>query len=70
MYNSRKRPLEELVEEVTSIWSCTSEGCKGWMRDNFSFSNEPTCPQCNSPMEKGERMLSVLVNTSPNQNKK
>ena len=69
MYNSRKRPLEDLPEEVTSIWSCTNEQCNGWMRDNFSFSNEPTCPQCQSAMVKSEKKLSILVNTSPNQSK-
>ncbi|UHA75111.1 cold-shock protein [Paenibacillus sp. 481] len=69
MYNSRKKPQDEMVEEVTSIWSCTNDECKGWMRDNFSFASEPTCPQCKSPMVKSEKKLTVLVNTSPNQSK-
>ena len=69
MYNSRKKPMDEIPEEVTAIWSCTNEKCNGWMRDNFAFSTEPTCPQCQSVMEKGERKLAVLVNTSPLQTK-
>ncbi|WP_274648643.1 cold-shock protein [Paenibacillus humicola] len=68
MYNSRKKPMEEIAEEMTAIWSCTNETCNGWMRDNFSFSSNPTCPQCQSPMEKGEKKLAVLVNTNPRRN--
>mgnify|MGYP001217447266 CR=1 FL=1 len=69
MYNSRKKLLEDIPEEMTSIWSCTSDSCNGWMRDNFAFSNEPDCPQCGSEMTKGEKKLAVLVNTSPSQAK-
>jgi hypothetical protein len=69
MYNSRKKPLEELPEELTAIWSCTNDSCKGWTRDNFSFSVQPICPLCQSEMVKGEKMLAILVNTSPSQNK-
>ncbi|WP_195574680.1 cold-shock protein [Paenibacillus sp. 1001270B_150601_E10] len=63
MYHSRKRPMDEIAEEMTAIWSCTSDSCNGWMRDNFSFDNNPTCPHCQSPMVKGEKMLPVLPNT-------
>jgi len=69
MYNSRKKPLEDIPEEITAIWSCTNDSCNGWMRDNFSFATEPVCPQCNSSMVKSEKKLTVLVNTSPNQSK-
>lgn len=69
MYNSRKKPLEDIPEEITAIWSCTNDSCNGWMRDNFSFAAEPVCPQCNSSMAKSEKKLTVLVNTSPNQSK-
>ena len=65
MYYSRKKPVEEAPDELTSIWSCSSEDCKGWMRDNFSFSEAPVCVLCQSPMVKGERMLAAVVNTSP-----
>jgi hypothetical protein len=69
MYNSRKKPLEDIPEEMTAIWSCTNESCKGWMRDNFAFSVQPTCIQCQSVMVKSEKKLAVLLNTSPNQSK-
>ncbi|WP_123043075.1 cold-shock protein [Cohnella candidum] len=59
---SRKKTFEPLPEEMTAIWSCTQDDCNGWMRDNFSFSAEPTCPKCHSPMESGMRSLPVLVN--------
>lgn len=64
---SRKKSLEEIPEEMTAIWSCTSEGCKGWMRDNFAFENVPTCGICHTPMESGTRMLPALVNTNRDQ---
>ncbi|MFC4304404.1 cold-shock protein [Cohnella boryungensis] len=69
MYSSRKRPVEELPEEITTIWSCSDESCKGWMRDNFAFSSDPACPICQSQMVKSEKMLVALVNTSPNSSK-
>jgi hypothetical protein len=67
MYNSWKKPLDDVPEEISAIWSCTNEQCNGWMRDNFSFLNEPVCHQCRSIMVKGEKKLSVCVNTSPRQ---
>ncbi|WP_211748768.1 cold-shock protein [Paenibacillus sp. Marseille-Q4541] len=70
MYNSRRKPAEEVPMELTAIWSCSSDNCKGWMRDNFVFSVVPVCPQCKSDMVKDERMLAAVTNTSPNQNKK
>ncbi|XEC94768.1 cold-shock protein [Paenibacillus tarimensis] len=65
MYNSRRKPQEDIPEEISTIWSCSNEKCNGWMRDNFTFSNLPKCPKCLSVMTKGEKMISVLVNTSP-----
>ncbi|MEF2968612.1 cold-shock protein [Paenibacillus sp. M1] len=69
MYYSRRKPMEEIPKELTAIWSCINEECNGWMRDNFVFLSQPTCVQCQSLMEKGERMLSIVANTSPNQSK-
>ncbi|TJY40709.1 hypothetical protein E5161_16285 [Cohnella pontilimi] len=69
MYNSRKKPVEEIPEELTAIWSCTNDACNGWTRANFTFSDQPVCPLCRSEMEKGERMLAVIVNSSPAQYK-
>lgn len=67
LYYSRKRPLEELPEEITAIWTCPGENCKGWMRDNFTFSIVPICPQCKAEMVRSEKMLAMIENTSPNQ---
>ncbi|RRJ63619.1 cold-shock protein [Paenibacillus oralis] len=58
----RKKPLEEIPEENTPVWSCISEDCNGWMRDNFTFDYTPVCPLCSSEMEKGMRMLPQLKN--------
>ncbi|MBB3113274.1 hypothetical protein FHS18_005377 [Paenibacillus phyllosphaerae] len=65
MYYSRKKLVEEVPMQDTAIWACTSESCNGWMRDDFAFAAEPTCPQCQSPMRSDMKNLPVLVNTSP-----
>lgn len=62
--NFRKKYVEDFPEENTQIWSCTKEGCKGWMRDNFAFENKPNCCLCLSPMAREMRMLPLLVNTN------
>ncbi|WP_141334867.1 cold-shock protein [Paenibacillus sp. tmac-D7] len=62
--NFRKKTLEEIPTEQTSIWSCTMDGCKGWMRDNFAFEHEPSCPLCASPMVSDTRMLPSLINSN------
>lgn len=64
---SRKKLLEDIPEELTAIWSCTNEGCNGWMRDNFAFEAVPTCPQCQSQMVKSTKMLPLLINTNQDQ---
>lgn len=61
---SRKKQLEEIPEQPTAVWQCTKEGCNGWMRDEFAFEVVPTCIQCDSEMQRGTRMLPLLVNTS------
>ncbi|MBD2864585.1 cold-shock protein [Paenibacillus oceani] len=70
MYYSRRKPLDEIPQELTLVWSCTNDKCNGWIRDNFSFSNQPICPQCQSAMAKTEKMITVIANTSPNSSKK
>lgn len=60
----RHKSQEELPEQDTVIWKCTSEGCKGWMRDEFAFEHTPTCSLCSSPMMKTNKMLPQLINTS------
>jgi len=27
LYNSRKKPLEDIQEELTAIWSCSDDNC-------------------------------------------
>ena len=67
MYNSRRKPRVEIPAELTAVWSCSDEGCKGWMRDNFAFSVAPVCSLCQSDMIKSEKMLPPVMNTSPTQ---
>jgi hypothetical protein len=64
MYYSRKRPLEDFPNEMTDIWSCTKEGCNGWMRASYSFEDVPTCSQCHSPMISSVKSLPILLNSS------
>ncbi|WP_438432906.1 cold-shock protein [Gorillibacterium sp. sgz500922] len=60
---SKKIP-EALPEEDTAVWSCVSGNCKGWMRTNFVFADEPVCPLCGSGMQQETRMLPVLMNST------
>jgi hypothetical protein len=62
----KRIPFEDLPKENTSVWSCTTEGCKVWMRDNFAFEHIPTCRLCLSPMVKEMKELPLLVNTNLN----
>ncbi len=50
-------PKEPVQEVETNVWSCMSGDCQGWMRESFSFEEEPTCPLCNSSMEKEVRVI-------------
>jgi hypothetical protein len=61
-----KRNEEEIITEETKIWECTSEECKGWMRDNFKSSENPLCPLCKSEMKETTKMLQVVHNYSKN----
>jgi hypothetical protein len=56
-YNNKREPVPEVE---TEIWSCTSDDCAGWMRENYSFEKEPACPLCKSEMEKETRTLPKL----------
>lgn len=60
----RKKSLEDIPEENTAVWSCTKEGCTGWMRDNFAFETMPTCRQCMSTMTRSIKMLPLIVNSN------
>ncbi|MFD1362168.1 cold-shock protein [Lentibacillus salinarum] len=50
-------PKKSVPEVETNVWACTSESCAGWMRESFSFSEEPECPLCQSSMELETRVL-------------
>ena len=65
MYNSRKKSVVEMPLELTTVWSCSNENCKVWMRDNFTFSLAPICTQCKSLMVKTEKEIEVVENNSP-----
>ncbi|SDC37481.1 Cold-inducible protein YdjO [Pelagirhabdus alkalitolerans] len=56
-YNNKREPVEEVE---TKIWSCTSETCAGWMRVDYSFEKEPTCPLCHEPMIEETKTLPKL----------
>jgi hypothetical protein len=60
----RRKSLEDLPQEETAIWSCSTEGCNGWIRDNFTFESLPTCHVCHSPMVSDVRMLPLVANTN------
>ncbi len=53
-------PKEPIPEIETNVWSCTNEECQIWMRESFSFVEEPTCPICQSEMTKETRKLPKL----------
>ncbi|WP_433742504.1 cold-shock protein [Falsibacillus pallidus] len=60
-----RKPEEEIITAETKIWECTSDSCKGWLRDNFKSSEDPVCPLCGSPMESTTKVLQVVDNNSP-----
>jgi len=63
MTYSWSKPLENLPEEMTTIWSCMGEECKGWIRDSFSFKEQPVCPLCKTSMISSEKILPILMSS-------
>ncbi|MDF2725760.1 MAG: hypothetical protein K0Q59_5438 [Paenibacillus sp.] len=57
------KPLDNLPEEMTVIFSCSQDACKSWIRDSFSFTDQPICPMCKSAMVRSEKILPILVKT-------
>ncbi|HEX7057432.1 MAG TPA: cold-shock protein [Bacilli bacterium] len=57
-----KKQVEAVPEADTAIWTCTTEGCNGWMRADYTFDNVPTCPLCHGAMANEIRRLPVLQN--------
>ncbi|MFD0049555.1 cold-shock protein [Actinomycetes bacterium NPDC127524] len=58
----KRNNVEEVPPEETKVWECTSEDCKGWIRDNFTSSDKPSCPLCGSEMKEGTKMLQAINN--------
>lgn len=59
-----KRVVEEIKLAETKIWVCTSDSCKGWVRDNFRSGGQTTCPLCQSEMEMEIKELQICQNHS------
>ncbi|MGP4041416.1 cold-shock protein [Gracilibacillus sp. D59] len=53
-FNNQKEPVQKVE---TNVWSCVSDDCQGWMRENYSFEEEPACPICKSEMKKEVRVI-------------
>ncbi|GAA0446791.1 hypothetical protein GCM10008983_25860 [Lentibacillus halophilus] len=59
---SFSRGSKKAAPEVdTNVWACTNDECAGWMRESYSFHEEPECPLCQSPMNKEIRTLPELA---------
>jgi len=43
------------------VWTCTGDSCKGWMRRDLSFEQQPACPLCGSDMKLSVRMVPKLI---------
>lgn len=58
MFFGKRMPLEKEEEQLvnTEIYSCSDDGCIGWMRKNF-VSDDLLCPMCGSSMDSGYRDL-------------
>jgi hypothetical protein len=55
-----KQQVEEIPLFETSVWNCINETCNGWMRQGYSFFEQPVCPFCQSGMTEETRMLPQL----------
>lgn len=53
---------EKRPEVETNVWNCTNDACTCWMRESFTFYEEPSCPLCQSKMEKEIRILPEIDN--------
>ncbi|MGE8077694.1 cold-shock protein [Peribacillus loiseleuriae] len=58
----RRNNTEEVEPEETKIWDCVSPTCKGWVRANFTMSEQPSCPLCGSEMVATTKMLQAIDN--------
>jgi len=55
-YRTRQAASEVNIVE-TPVWTCSNRNCKCWLRDEFSFSQNPVCPLCKSGMVKNSKKL-------------
>lgn len=55
----RQQDAVKLME--AEVWACTGDSCKGWMRRDLSFQQEPACPLCGSAMELSVRQVPKLM---------
>jgi len=61
MYFSKKhQDIEEVIIENTSVFSCVSEDCNGWMRAQFTL-NQNSCPLCGGEMNEEIRQLPKIT---------
>ncbi|MFD3448414.1 cold-inducible protein YdjO-related protein [Microbacteriaceae bacterium 4G12] len=62
-WNKKNDPNGQEKKMVNvEVWECESDDCLGWMRKDFSFTEDPKCPLCGSAMKSGERLLQELSN--------
>ncbi|MFC0189283.1 cold-inducible protein YdjO-related protein [Fictibacillus iocasae] len=55
-----KQQAEPVPDVETKVWSCSSESCSCWMREDYSLHKTPDCPICKSEMKQEVRMLPEL----------
>jgi len=55
-----KKNQEPAEMKETVVWTCSRESCTCWMREDYSFEDQPTCPICSAEMRKGTKMLPTL----------
>lgn len=61
MYFSKKQQdVDEVIIEDTTVYACTADDCKGWMRMQFS-SEDTSCPLCGSNMQGEIRQLPKIT---------
>lgn len=59
--NRKKRGQEDIELAEAEVWTCTGDSCKGWMRRDLSFEQQPACPLCGSDMKLSVRMVPKLI---------
>ncbi|TVY04353.1 cold-inducible protein YdjO-related protein [Cohnella terricola] len=56
-YGRTKQFAGEIEMVDTSVWACANQGCKCWIREDYSFAENPLCPICESSMVREVRSL-------------